>query len=61
MRNIGLATSPYITKITPENRGGTIEKMDHEFSGVILVMYGDVVNPIFCIALLLFVKILPKY
>ena len=30
MRNIGFATSPDRTTVTPENHGATIDKMDHE-------------------------------
>ena len=31
------------------------------FSVVLVVLYGDVVNPIFCITLIIFVKVLPRY
>ena len=31
------------------------------FSGIIEVMYGDVVNTIFCITMMIFVKVLPRY
>ena len=31
------------------------------FSGAIVVMSGDVVHPIFCITLVVFVKVLPRY
>ena len=31
------------------------------FSGVLVVMYDDVVNPVFCITLMIFVKVLPRY
>ena len=30
-------------------------------SGVIIVVYVDLVNPNFCIALMVFVKVLPMY
>ena len=31
------------------------------FSGVLVVLYGDVVNPIFNITMIIFVKVLPRY
>ena len=35
--------------------------VDQIFSGVIVVLSGDVVNPIFFITLMIFVKVLPRY
>ena len=35
--------------------------VDPRFFGVILVLYGDVVNPIFRITLMIFLKGLPRY
>ena len=41
------------------NSWSIFSMVDWIFSGVIVVLFVDVINPIFCITLMIFVKVLP--